>query len=279
MKDVALFHTPDGQSLTTAGLAAALEKVGAAGADTVYMHTAMNFGAPDPRLSRQDLLGLMLEAILSTGIRNLLVPVFTFSFCNGQDYDVQTSRSRMGALNEHIRKLPNAIRSVDPLMSSALIGEARDLVENLGKHSIGEDSTFDRLHRRGGARFLFLGASMSECFTYSHYVEERLGVPYRYDRNFTGRITDNGRTWEDTYALFVRYRGVVVSTEGKLEKDLLRRGLLHKQPFGAAEIACASEAESYALIAEHLRENVYCYTVEDPRDRNTAFEAHNMVAL
>jgi aminoglycoside 3-N-acetyltransferase len=186
----------------------------------------------------------------------------------------------MGALNEHIRGLPEAVRSCDPLLSCALVGEDSELVQNLGKNSIGETSTFDKLHSRGSAvKFLFFGTTVTECFTYTHYVEERLRVPYRYNRPFTGYITDGDRTWQDTYTLFVRYHGVVPSSSGLLEQALFNRGVLRREVCGASSISCLSEPDGYQMIVDHLRANMYCYIAEDPRDRNSRFHAHNMVAL
>jgi len=186
----------------------------------------------------------------------------------------------MGALNEYIRKLPEAVRSVDPLMSAVVVGKDIGLVQNLGKNSIGKNSTFDKLHRWGaGVKFLVFGTTVRECFTYTHYVEERLQAPYRYDRAFSGKISDSGGTWEDTYTLFVRYEGVVPADDGKLENDLMRRGFLRKEACGNASISCVAEPEAYQTIVEHLSENMYAYIASDPRDRNTEFFARNMVAL
>lgn len=280
MKDIELFQTTTGDRITTSMLLRSLEKVRAPEADILFMHTGMTFGPPMPALRRTELLEHLALLIAELGIPNLLVPTFTFSFCNGEDYNVQTSRSRMGALNEHLRKLPGAIRSVDPLMSSVLIGRERALVEGLGHHSIGADSTFDRIHDRGArAKFLFFGTTVSECFTYTHYVEERIGSPYRYQRDFRGNITDAGKTWDDAYTLFVRYKDVVPNPDGKLERTLLERGLLRKMVCGASSISCIDEADGYAVIAEQLHDDPYAYIRSDPRDRNTDFTAHNMVAL
>ena len=280
MKDVNLFRSPDGAWITTTQVLSALEKVKAHEARVLYMHTGLTFGPPNLELGRQELLAALYEVIRSLGVPTLLVPTFTFSFCNGENYNVQTSRSKMGALNEYIRKLPGAVRSIDPLLSAALIGEETDLVRNLGKHSIGENSTFDKLHhRRRDVKFLFLGATVSECFTYSHYVEERLGSQYRYNREFTGMITDRDRTWTDSYTLFVRYQGVVVSTVGLLESELLRRGLLLKEPCGASSIAAVSEPDAWDTVVEQLHRDPYCYIAADPRDRNTEFLVKDMVSL
>jgi aminoglycoside 3-N-acetyltransferase len=280
MKDIELFRTTTGDPITTSELLRLLEKVRAPEAEILFMHTGMTFGAPGPSLKRQELLEHLYALIAELRVPNLLVPTFTFSFCNGEDYDVQGSRSRMGALNEHIRRLPGAIRSADPLMSSVLIGKERALVEGLGHHSIGAECTFDRIHARGArAKFLFFGTTVSECFTYTHYVEERIGSPYRYQREFRGKITDAGKTRDDAYTLFVRYKGVVPNPDGRLERTLLERGLLRKEACGASSISCVDEADGYAVIAEQLREDPYAYILSDPRDRNTEFTAHNMVAL
>lgn len=280
MKDSNLFKAPDGSWITSSRIMALLEKVKAAEARVLYMHTGMTFGPPNPELGRQELLAHLYELIAALGVPTLLVPTFTFSFCNGEDYNVQTSRSKMGALNEYIRKLPGAVRSVDPLMSSVLIGAERDLAQNLGKNSCGANSTFDKIHRRGAdARFLFFGTTATDCYTYTHYVEERVASPYRYNRDFTGKITDGERTWEDTYTLFVRYQGVVPLANGYLEKTLIERGMLLKETCGGGSISCVGEPDGYATIAEHLAANSHAYIEADPGDKNTTFAVKNMVAL
>jgi aminoglycoside 3-N-acetyltransferase len=280
MEDIKLFRTRDGDWVTSTRIVAALEKVKAPDAKVLYMHTGLTFGTTNPELGRQRLLAHLFELIAGLGVPTLCVPTFTFSFCNGEDYHIQHSRSRMGALNEYIRKLPGAVRSIDPLLSVALVGKDLDLVRGLGKNSIGENSTFDKLHLRGAtAKFLFFGASLSECFTYTHYVEERLAVPYRYNRTFTGGIDDGNHSWEDAYTLFVRYRGVVPSRDGLLEERLLSGGVLRREACGDSSIACVDEVDGYDAIVAQLRKNLRCYIAEDPGDRNTEFFARNMVAL
>jgi aminoglycoside 3-N-acetyltransferase len=280
MIDTRLFRAHDNTWITSSLVLRLLERVKAPEASVLYMHTGLTFGSPNLEIGRQGLLEILSELIFSMGVPTVCVPTFTFSFCNGEDYDLQKSRSRMGALNEHIRRLPGTIRSVDPLMSSALIGADRDLVENLSKKSIGSNSTFDRLHQRHQAvKFLFLGTTVSECFTYTHYVEEQRNVSYRYNRVFRGKITSDGQTWEDAYALFVRYRGVVPSSDQMLERSLLANGALRKEACGDSSISCVDEPVAYDMIVRHLQENPRCYVAEDPGDKNQEFVAHNMVAL
>lgn len=78
------------------------------------------FGTPNPNLKRKELLGEIYETLLTLKVSTICMPTFTFSFCNGKDYDPRHSGSKMGALNEYFRKQDGVIRSVDPLMSVLL---------------------------------------------------------------------------------------------------------------------------------------------------------------
>ena len=78
----------------------------------------------------------------------------------------------MGALNEYVRKMPNSLRSIDPLMSSVLIGDDNDIVTNILKSSIGTGSTFDKLHNKKNVKFLFLGTKVGDCFAYMHTLKK-----------------------------------------------------------------------------------------------------------
>jgi aminoglycoside 3-N-acetyltransferase len=282
MKSIDLFKSAKGQWSTSSDLVAALEAVGAADCQALYVHTGLSFGMPNPALRRVELLEALYRALLEIAVPTICVPTFTFSFCNGVEYDVQTSRSAMGALNEYVRLRPEAVRSVDPLMSVALIGQDRDLVENLGHESIGTDSTFDKLSRRRGVKFLFLGVRPGACFTYMHHLEWKARVPYRYNRGFEGRIIDAGRSQIDRYTLFVRYRGVTPN-EGSFtyEELLAAQGHLRTAQFGDSRISCVSEPEASRVYLDLLRQdpNYFISSPFDPLAADDTFLVQNMVSL
>jgi len=149
MKELRLFQAPDGSWISNTKLLSILEHVGATDAQVLYIHSGLTFGSANPELGRQGLLGELHHIISLLGVPTICLPTFTFSFCNGEDYDVQASRSKMGALNEYIRKLPGTIRSIDPLMSNALIGRDDHLLQNLGKRSLGAGSLRSEERRVG----------------------------------------------------------------------------------------------------------------------------------
>ncbi|BDU78686.1 AAC(3) family N-acetyltransferase [Mesoterricola sediminis] len=280
MHDLNLFLASDGSWITSSDLRRALEASGAGGCPVLYIHTGMTFGLPNLELPRTRLLDHLHQLLQELGAETLCLPAFTFSFCAGEAFDVARSRSRMGALNEHLRLLPGAARSVDPLMSNVVLGPGRDLILEVGRHSVGAGSTFDRLHAKGkDVKFLFFGTTPRECFTYTHYVEERLDVPYRYRRPFKGRIQEGDRSREETYTLFVRYAGVVPADDGLLQSTLLDRGHLRWVPCGDSSISCVGEPEAWETIREHLTADVHAYIAHDPMDRDTTFPVARMVAL
>lgn len=281
MKEITLFKSRDGTCVTNASILKCLEDLRVFDARFLFIHSQLSFGVPNPALGKRELLAALLETIKELRVPTLCVPTFTFSFCNGEDYDLEKSRSRMGALNEYIRRLPDSVRSRDPLMSVAALGQDTSIAEGLGRDSIGENSSFDKLRKKGGAKFLFFGATASQCMTYVHYVEERLGVPYRYNRDFTGNVTDCNGTTRETYTLFVRYRGVIPSERGEYEQCLMDKGLMAKLACGDAFISAVDERPAYETAMQLLSKDVD-FLLAEPYPRHNLdpfFEAHNMVAL
>lgn len=279
MKDTVLFQA--GAPVTNSDLLRCLESVGAADCRLLFVHSEMSFGKPNMELGKQGLLQAVLDTLLELKVPTLVVPTFTFSFCNGLPYDVKHSRSRMGVFNEYIRRLPDAQRSIDPLMSCAALGADKSVVTNLGHSSIGENCTFDKMHSAKDARFLFLGVGAAKCMTYTHYVEERERVPYRYDRPFTGTIVDGERTYQDTYNLYVRHKGVEPERTSKFEDFIVRKGLMKNVACGDNFVSSISESMAYDAIAGKLREDAnYFLAVPAPPERDTRFElVGEMVAL
>ena len=239
----------------------ALHAVRAQECDVLYIHTGMRFGTPAGGISRKALLGSLLDALESLGVGTLIFPTFTFSFCNNEAYDRQKSPSQMGALNEFARKSGKGVRSADPLLSVYVIGKRTDLAENLSQYSIGEGSNYDKLHRCGEkVKFLFFGADMRECFTYTHYMEAILKSPYRYNREFSGTIIDNGQSRPATCYLYSSYANCTLNPEPVVYSEMKRRSQLLYTGLGDGTVLTLEEQDGFATIAELLEKDPYCLT-------------------
>ena len=211
------------------------------------------------------------------------MPTFTFSFCNGLDYNPATSTSRMGVLNEFFRKQEGVIRSADPLMSVALLGEDQDLVTGVGHVSCGENSTFDKLRHRDNVKFLFLGPKIGDCLTYMHYMEWLYSVDYRYNRVFRGNVIIGDKTSVEEYALFVRYKSVVPNTASyDYEQKMYDNGTAFVAKCGDGTISIVDEKDASVEYKKCLDENPY-YFVDFENDvfvKDKTFKLdHEMVAM
>lgn len=253
-----LFHSVMGD-VSTGRVKTALQAVGAADCDVLYIHTDMTFGLP--AIKRGELLAELLGVIESLGVGTLVFPTFTFSFCNNEPFDVQNSRTPMGALNDYVRKSRRGVRSADPLLSVYVLGDKLNLVDNLSEYSIGAGSNYERLHLCGkDVRFLFFGADMSACFTYTHYMEAAIGVPYRYNREFTGLIIDEGQERPGHAFLYSSYANCRLNPKPIVHDAMQKRGQLHKAPLGDAVLCCFREKDAHATITDLLTDDPLCLT-------------------
>lgn len=261
MENVDLFQGHDGQWVSANELTDTLYGIGAADCELLVVQTGTEFGMPHPSLKRKDYLARLYEVLRELHVPTLAIPVFSFSFCNHEDYDVQNSKTYLSALSEYVRKRPEAKRSMDPLLSMVAIGEKQNIFDgDLGKNSLGESSAFDRIHHTEHVKFLCYGSDFSKYFTYVHYVEKMLQVPYRFDMEFRGKIIDEqGNATESTHYIHTACGGVVPSPFPYLRDTMVKEGTMEAEKIGDTELICVSEENIYREIVKQLESNIYYF--------------------
>lgn len=148
-----------------------------------------------------------------TGLRGavpdgtLILPTFTYSFCRGEDFDVDATPSTVGVLTEEFRSRPGVRRTPEPIFSTAIDGplppEWEERLLAAGDHdAFGPASIFAYL-REVDAKLLFFGVGF-EYATFVHHVEQLLEVPYRYFKDFHGAVSAGDVTQRVTARYFVR---------------------------------------------------------------------------
>lgn len=283
MKQIKLFFDKKGNSLFNTDLLKVFEKLDVHDCDLLYIHSSLSFGMPNPELKRLDILEQLFSLFSELNVPTLCMPVFTFSFCNGKIYDPLNSKSKMGAFNEFFRIQNGAIRSVDPLMSVALIGKDRKLVTDIGNESVGRHSNFDLLRQRKKVKFLFLGTKIGDCFTYMHYLEWLYKVDYRYNRIFKGVVVEDGKEIQKEYILFVRYNGVLPNNGSYIyEQKMYDTGIAKQEPFGDSTISIVEESVAADCYKSFLDNNPYFFVDIDSSFKNkdqTFILEKEMVAL
>jgi aminoglycoside 3-N-acetyltransferase len=241
-------------------IASALVAVGLKRGDLTLVHSdaspVIKMLADDDWSHALELLTSVFRDVLGPE-GTLVVPTFNWDFCKGHPFDALTSPSQLGLFSNYVRTRPDAARSRHPIFSFAGIGpEARPLFDGITKSSFGRGSVFDRLMRRD-ARLVFFNTSFFFC-TFVHYIEQMRGVSYRYLKHFTGTLTVDGVTYEDTVDFYVRdEKQVVDSYPTRLGERLRSKGLLFAARFGASDVLSATCHDVYEEAFAALDEDPY----------------------
>lgn len=246
--------------LTDGQLATALREIKADDCELLFIHTDLAaIGQPNPKLKRREFLQRIYEVLLELHVKTLVFPAFTFSFPNGEAFNVNTSTAKyMGSLNEYVRKQKNAVRSLDPLMSVVAVGERAENFYKVGKQCMGEGGIFSMIHAIPNVRFLFLGAAATNCFTHAHYVEACHKVPYRFEKWYSGIVTDrDGNSYEDKFSVYAACKNIIPAAMTPLETHLKQKGAWHSVAFGSARLVCFKETDAYQAVWDALDENIH----------------------
>lgn len=271
-----LFQDTKGKIYTLEDVILSLKKLEAHNADILYIHTDIGFGKP--LLKRKDFIAKLYEAIISLGVKTLIFPTYTFSFCNKEDFDIKESKSRMGMLNEYVRTRENSYRTEDPLLSVCVIGEIPQEFISLSKNSCGKESSFEIMSKSDNNKFLFFGAKPTECFTFMHYVEDIYKVPYRYNKEFTGNVIKNGITKKETYILCTLYDTVIPSVDISFQDNLENKKILKRLPLGEKELMIIKGKSAFEEIKKCFDKdiNILLARPYDKYDLGKSYDYNNV---
>ena len=246
------------------GLVAALRAQGVGTGDMIYitsdvtglMNTARKRFGVRTAVERDAYLDAFVNALQSlvTMEGTLLFPAFTWSFCKGKPFDIRRTYSQVGALNNWILMHRDDFRRTKhPLYSFLVWGKrSADLLALENRDAFGNDSPFSYIHRHHGKLLLF-DVNLQRGFTFMHYVEESIRVPYRYLKAFRGRYTDaGGNTDERIYTMYVRDLDIV-SQEYLRDSFPEERGLLLRFSWQDLTLGVLDLAMAYSLYCDDFR--------------------------
>jgi aminoglycoside 3-N-acetyltransferase len=235
--------------LTRSQLDEALNKVGVRSGDGLLVHSALQLlGRPEGGL--QMYLDALLAAIGPQG--TLAVPTFTFEFARGKEYDLKTSPSvGMGAFSEFVRQQPGVGRTKHPMQSLAVIGaRAKELAEIDTSSAFESGSVFERLLELD-FKLLLLGAEV-QAASIVHYSEQRARVPYRYWKEFSGRVNQDRNWTTQTYRMLVRNMDLDPQLRlAPIQSTLESKGQWHSAKLNYGEIACCT-LQNFVAAADGL---------------------------
>ncbi|MCG8547201.1 MAG: AAC(3) family N-acetyltransferase [Alphaproteobacteria bacterium] len=247
---------------TTAWRTRIAESLAAAGAepgDVLFVHSATSFLRAEGGRASRDHLAAMRDAIFDViGPKGtLLVPTFTYRFCRGAPFDPRKTPSEVGIFSNFIVTDPRAVRSFHAIFSVAALGPMSEtLTARVPPSAFGHGSVFSRL-RDCDAKLVFIDCEFRLVSTYLHHVEQVFGVPYRFDKDFTGPVCIDGRMEQRTFSFFVRpLDGSVVTDLARFTKALSDDGYLRRVSMPPTHIELISANDAYDQTMAALQRDV-----------------------
>lgn len=244
----------------------ALQKVGIEKGDIILVHSdstpVFELGDPNFLVNPLDLLKKCFLNILGpTG--TLVVPTFNWDFCKGKPYSHEKSISQVGIFTNYILWDNTSYRSFHPIYSFSAIGpDAKNICDNISKSSFGRGSVFHKLHKINAKIVYF---NLSSISTFMHYIEQSIGVDYRFLKYFQGKVEKDGIEWEDSFDFYVRYLDrEVIPSKTRLRNYLESTGKMNKTILANKyPISLAKADDIYQAALKKLKKDPY-YLLKHP---------------
>ena len=187
----------------------------------------------------------------------LLFPTYNWDFCKGKPFDYKKTKPyKVGSLGKAALKRNDFRRTAHALYSFAVFGKDQDYLCAMNNtDSFGTDSPFKYLHK--DAKALQIDVPLSQCFTFAHYVEQQVGVPYRFIKTFTAPYIDAvGHREIRSYSMYVRYLDANVKTIlAPIEDDLARSGKIQYQVINEITYSTLMFSDFYKVAEDDIIHN------------------------
>jgi aminoglycoside N3'-acetyltransferase len=235
------------------------ERLGVRRGETIQLmadltRMAWNARRAGQRFDPNTLLDAFADAVGPEGM--ILVPTFNFDLLNGDAFDVRHTRSISGALANAALDHPSYRRTAHPLHSFAVADGEASTLEGIN-HAIGSfdpASPFGLMHRRK-ARLISFDLPLNASFTFVHYVEQALNVPYRRIQRIAVNYTDHGGTMDlRHFTTFGKTPGHV-NELSSLEPLLHKAGALTQGELDGSKWISVDLGKAYDVVALDIQKN------------------------
>lgn len=165
----------------------------------------------------------------------LLFPTYNWGWCKGKPFIYEKTLGETGALGNTALKRADFKRTKHPIYSFAVWGKDKDkLVAFDNIDSWGSDSPFNYLYINK-AKNLFI--DVIDFYTFTHYVEESVGVYYRFIKKIKSIYEINSVQEERIYTMYVRKLDLNFETDSETLLQLLNNSACLNY-FNCMEIQC-----------------------------------------
>lgn len=266
------------RSYSSADIKQALKKAGLKRGDDLFVHSELkSFGKINPKVSRDQFLSSFLTPLLTSVGKTgtVIMPTFSYSYCNNEIFDVKNTPSHVGILSEYFRTRPHVKRSLDPIFSSAAIGPKSNYYTHVGTDCFGKASIFEKLHQKN-TKIVFIGETFD--ITFLHYIEQKFGVPYRFIKIFSGKTRRKNILKRRKYSYNVRPldNSVIYDLE-RVGDYLIKKGVVKTVKLGNSKIRVVTAQDAFDNITSAFHQNVFQFLKNPPPQKSTGEEMYTLI--
>lgn len=259
----------EGKVYTKNDLIRQFEKIGIEKGDTLLVHSSLSkIGYVEN--GARDVVEALVEVIGETG--HLLMPnspnaSFQLDYIQNLDFfDVANAPSKLGAISEYFRLLPDAQRSAHPTEPVSCIGP--DTEYFVGHHfgnltPYNENSPYYRVSERNG-KILYIGVTLDNAGTNLHTLEDAIEdfkFPVYYPKEFEIKVLFNNRTLRTMKTLVHNPEQSKKRKCDGLIPLFEEKGVLKKVKIGKANSLLVDAKGMFDLMIEEYKKNgVTMYT-------------------
>lgn len=151
-----------------------------------------------------EFVDLFQEVISEKG--TLMFPVFSWEWCRGKRFDYKRTKGEVGTLSNWVlENRLDFVRTKHPIYSFLVWGKDAEYLKQMDNQDAwSHASPFYYLQTQGAKQLLF-NIEAYQGFTFGHYLEQEVAVPYRHPKYFFGEyIDENGVKETRMYSMYVR---------------------------------------------------------------------------
>lgn len=257
-----LFSKTEEREYRVCDLQKALQELEIRKGDTICVHSQIySLGMPGMPRSEylNTILNVLKEAVGENG--TLIMPVFSYSFCEKQVFNVQESKSTVGLLTEFFRNSEGVLRTVHPIFSFAVWGRRKEELSDISTDAFSMESVYGKMIRNND-KMILLGADKG--YTVYYLAEENVGVSHRFFKNFSGIVKDGEKEYELTVPYYVRHLDKrSEESPQKVSAYLTEKKIQKSVPFGWGSISGFQCRDMFKCIVEKLKEDETYFLKED----------------
>lgn len=195
----------------------------------------------------------------------ILMPTFTNGFNNGE-CNLDTEPSSTGALTEFFRVKENTRRTACPFFPFSASGsKANEIFQLRPKDAWGEGSLYEWIYNEN-AEIVTIGTHPTHC-SFTHYAEWLLKekIPYRFSKEFSGKVIHEGKEEDLSTSLYVRkYEPApAINDFTFLLNDFVSAGMKIETVDGIAVSAIDAKAKINVALQAMDKDNLALITNKD----------------